>query len=100
VPCETEEKLLHVVSGITQNLALHPTNRTRLYKAELHGSLALDKLIEQVSVWPAACVLNGRPPCQHLASGGGLLHVRGSIGGAVGPLRAPPARKVAPAARV
>jgi len=47
MPCESEEKLLHVISGITQNLALHPGNRTRLYKAELHGSLALDKLIEQ-----------------------------------------------------
>jgi len=47
-PNEEEEKLLHVVSGITQNLALHPANRTRLYKAELHGSLALDHLIEHV----------------------------------------------------
>jgi hypothetical protein len=50
VRCENGAKLLHVVSGITQNLAQHPANRTRLYKAELHGSLALDKLVEHVSV--------------------------------------------------
>ncbi|KAJ9524025.1 hypothetical protein QJQ45_022487, partial [Haematococcus lacustris] len=44
-----EDKLLHLLSGILQNLALHPANRTRLYKAELHGTLALDKLLEQAT---------------------------------------------------
>lgn len=42
-----DEKLLHLVSGIVQNLSMHPQNRTLLYKAELKGSVALDKLIEQ-----------------------------------------------------
>jgi hypothetical protein len=43
-----EDKLLHLVSAVLQNLALHPANRTRLYKAELEGAVALDKVIEQV----------------------------------------------------
>eukprot|EP00798_Chlamydomonas_sp_ICE-L_P025213 gene25213-10858_t len=41
-----EEKLLHLCSSIIQNISLHPQNRTRLYKAELKGSTALEKLIE------------------------------------------------------
>ncbi len=41
-----EEQLLHLCSAIIQNISLHPQNRTRLYKAELKGSVALDKVIE------------------------------------------------------
>lgn len=29
---EAEEKLLHLCSSVVQNIALHPENRTRLYK--------------------------------------------------------------------
>eukprot|EP00198_Chlamydomonas_reinhardtii_P003541 XP_001692877.1 flagellar associated protein [Chlamydomonas reinhardtii] len=41
-----EEQLLHLCSAIIQNIAQHPQNRTRMYKAELKGSVALDKVIE------------------------------------------------------
>eukprot|EP00798_Chlamydomonas_sp_ICE-L_P023775 gene23775-9334_t len=41
-----EEKLLHLCSSVIQNISLHPQNRTRLYKAELKGSTALEKMIE------------------------------------------------------
>ncbi|GIL66635.1 hypothetical protein Vafri_20126 [Volvox africanus] len=41
-----EEQLLYLCSAILQNISQHPHNRTRLYKAELKGSVALDKVIE------------------------------------------------------
>ncbi|MEW5306191.1 MAG: hypothetical protein WDW36_008675 [Sanguina aurantia] len=43
---ERNQHLLDVCCAIVQNLSLHPHNRTRLYKAELKGSVALDKLME------------------------------------------------------
>ena len=46
---EADKKLLHLCSSIIQNISLHPQNRTRLYKAELAGSVALDKLIEDAT---------------------------------------------------
>ncbi len=46
---EAEEKLLHLCSSIIQNISLHPQNRTRLYKAELAGGAALEKLIENAT---------------------------------------------------
>ena len=45
-PNPREEQLLFVCSAIVQNISNHPSNRTVLYKAELRGSLAMDKLIE------------------------------------------------------
>ncbi|KXZ56071.1 hypothetical protein GPECTOR_2g953 [Gonium pectorale] len=44
-----EEQLLHLCSAILQNISQHPQNRTRLYKAELKGSVALDKVIESAT---------------------------------------------------
>ena len=41
-----ELKLLDMLAAIIQNLASHPTNRTRLYKAELQGATALDRALE------------------------------------------------------
>eukprot|EP00803_Ostreobium_quekettii_P006067 evm.model.scf_440.6 EVM.evm.TU.scf_440.6 scf_440:39552-53991(-) len=41
--CNGEEKLIDLCSAIIHNLALHPQNRTRLYKAELRGSLTLGR---------------------------------------------------------
>lgn len=39
-------RLLDMMAAIIQNFASHPDNRTRLYKAELKGTTALDRLIE------------------------------------------------------
>ncbi|KAG1678758.1 hypothetical protein FOA52_012798 [Chlamydomonas sp. UWO 241] len=46
---ESTEKLLHLCSSIIQNVSLHPQNRTRIYKAELKGGVALDRLIEDAT---------------------------------------------------
>lgn len=40
------ERLLDLLSSIIQNVARHPENRTRMYKAELKGSAAMDKALE------------------------------------------------------
>jgi hypothetical protein len=44
-----ESKLMHLISYVLQNVSHHPANRTLMYKAELLGTTALDKLIEHVS---------------------------------------------------
>ncbi|GMH33927.1 hypothetical protein BSKO_01761 [Bryopsis sp. KO-2023] len=40
---EPEGALVTLCSAVIQNLSLHPKNRTRLYKAELRGSLAFGR---------------------------------------------------------
>ena len=67
---ESEEKLLHICSSIIQNISLHPQNRTRLYKAELAGGIALDKLIE---------VSNENTCAIHLVGWTGELEIMGII---------------------
>lgn len=45
-PTETEMKLLDLLAAIIQNLSSHPDNRTHLYRAELAGATALDRVLE------------------------------------------------------
>jgi hypothetical protein len=72
---ESETKLLFVLSGVLQNLALHPANRTLMYKAELYGTSALDKVIEQVGRGGQGQLIAAR--CQ----GTGKQAVPGALGG-------------------
>jgi hypothetical protein len=55
---DAESKLVHLISYVLQNVSQHPGNRTLMYKAELLGTTALDKLIEHVGVTPC-CVAHG-----------------------------------------
>lgn len=45
-PSEAEMKLLDLLSAILQNLSMHPENRTKMYRAELAGTAALDRVLE------------------------------------------------------
>ncbi|WIA12059.1 hypothetical protein OEZ85_012136 [Tetradesmus obliquus] len=45
-PTEAEMKLLDMLAAIIQNMASHPDNRTHMYRAELAGTAALDRLLE------------------------------------------------------
>lgn len=45
-PSEVEMKLLDMLAAILQNLASHPDNRTVMYRAELAGTTALDRVLE------------------------------------------------------
>jgi hypothetical protein len=45
-PSEIEMKLLDMLAAILQNLASHPDNRTVMYRAELAGTTALDRMLE------------------------------------------------------
>ncbi|KAK9825957.1 hypothetical protein WJX74_001162 [Apatococcus lobatus] len=46
-----ESSVLSLVTGILQNLSLHPANRTRLYKAELAGARDMETGVEQEAKW-------------------------------------------------
>eukprot|EP00879_Flechtneria_rotunda_P024201 GHRR01025649.1.p1 GENE.GHRR01025649.1~~GHRR01025649.1.p1 ORF type:complete len:986 (+),score=357.96 GHRR01025649.1:892-3849(+) len=45
-PSPTEMRLLDMLAAIISNLASHPDNRTQMYRAELAGTAALDKVLE------------------------------------------------------
>lgn len=45
-PPEVEMRLLDMLAAILQNLASHPDNRTYMYRAELAGTTALDRVLE------------------------------------------------------
>lgn len=45
-PSVVEMKLLDMLAAILQNLASHPDNRTVMYRAELAGTTALDRVLE------------------------------------------------------
>ncbi|KAL0031473.1 hypothetical protein WJX77_002181 [Trebouxia sp. C0004] len=44
---EAEQKLVWLCGGILSNIALHPNNRTRFYRAELKGTAAWEQELEQ-----------------------------------------------------
>lgn len=46
MPSGVEMKLLDMLAAILQNLASHPSNRTSMYRAELAGTAALDRVLE------------------------------------------------------
>ena len=50
---EPEEKLLHLCCAVVQNIALHPDNRTRLYKVGIRIAKAGDtqKKRRTVGLW-------------------------------------------------
>ncbi|KAF8071180.1 hypothetical protein HT031_001262 [Scenedesmus sp. PABB004] len=78
-PAPGEVRLLDMLAATIQNLASHPDNRTPMYRAELSGSTALDRVLEgPASPEPAdtaAALLASR-----LRGGGGGTVPRGRAG--------------------
>jgi hypothetical protein len=65
-------KLLDMLAAILQNLASHPDNRTVMYRAELAGTAALDRMLEGPSspepTELSAALLAGRITAKNTAS--------------------------------
>lgn len=45
-PSTDELRVLDLLAAIIQNLAAHPHNRTRMYRAELRGTAAMDRVLQ------------------------------------------------------
>jgi hypothetical protein len=65
-------KLLDMLAAVLQNLASHPDNRTVMYRAELAGTAALDRVLEGPSspepTESSAALLAGRITAKNTAS--------------------------------
>ncbi|KAL3152291.1 hypothetical protein ABBQ32_001362 [Trebouxia sp. C0010 RCD-2024] len=78
---EPEQKLVWLCGGILSNIALHPNNRTRFYRAELRGTAAWEHDLEQGMPHSQASLAASSPslgPPNALASGLSKAEVSGS----------------------
>lgn len=105
-PSETEMRLLDMLAAILQNLASHPDNRTAMYRAELAGTAALDRLLEGPSspepTESSAALLAGRVTIKSDATTANKLAAAGnnSRSGSSSPVQPHPTRCASPTTAV